>query len=136
MIRNIIFDWSGTLVDDLPAVLKASNFVLTQAGKAEMSLEKFRAVLLGAKAFSRGDPTGGGSTRQPIMTAYRQQALDCAALLREGPKRPRDLRPVAPDAAAILLRNVYGWFERVDRGLYQLAEPGHAALQRWGENQQ
>ncbi len=43
MIRNIIFDWSGTLVDDLPAVLKASNFVLTQAGKPEMSLEQFRA---------------------------------------------------------------------------------------------
>lgn len=43
MIRNVIFDWSGTLVDDLPAVLKASNFVLTQAGKTEMSLEQFRA---------------------------------------------------------------------------------------------
>lgn len=43
MIRNIIFDWSGTLVDDLPAVLQASNFVLTQAGKAEMTLEQFRA---------------------------------------------------------------------------------------------
>lgn len=42
MIRNIIFDWSGTLVDDLPAVLKASNFVLAQAGKPEMSLEEFR----------------------------------------------------------------------------------------------
>jgi phosphoglycolate phosphatase-like HAD superfamily hydrolase/ADP-ribose pyrophosphatase YjhB (NUDIX family) len=43
VIRNIIFDWSGTLVDDLPAVLKASNFVLAQAGKPEMSLETFRA---------------------------------------------------------------------------------------------
>ncbi|HEY1490170.1 MAG TPA: NUDIX domain-containing protein [Verrucomicrobiae bacterium] len=43
MIRNIIFDWSGTLVDDLPAVLKASNFVLAQAGKPVMSLETFRA---------------------------------------------------------------------------------------------
>ncbi|HEX4342731.1 MAG TPA: NUDIX domain-containing protein [Verrucomicrobiae bacterium] len=43
MIRNIIFDWSGTLVDDLPAVLKASNYVLTQAGQPAMSLEKFRA---------------------------------------------------------------------------------------------
>lgn len=43
MIRNIIFDWSGTLVDDLPAVWKASNFVLTQAGQPEMSLERFRA---------------------------------------------------------------------------------------------
>jgi phosphoglycolate phosphatase-like HAD superfamily hydrolase/ADP-ribose pyrophosphatase YjhB (NUDIX family) len=43
VIRNIIFDWSGTLVDDLPAVLKASNFVLTQSGKPEMSLDTFRA---------------------------------------------------------------------------------------------
>lgn len=43
MIRNIIFDWSGTLVDDLPAVLQASNFVLNRAGKSPMSLEQFRA---------------------------------------------------------------------------------------------
>ncbi len=43
VIRNIIFDWSGTLVDDLPAVLKASNFVLAQSGKPEMSLAEFRA---------------------------------------------------------------------------------------------
>ncbi|MGO8677414.1 MAG: HAD family hydrolase [Limisphaerales bacterium] len=43
MIQNIIFDWSGTLVDDLPAVWKATNYVLAQAREAEMSLEEFRA---------------------------------------------------------------------------------------------
>ncbi len=43
MIRNIIFDWSGTLVDDLPAVWKATNYVLTQAQRAELSLEQFRS---------------------------------------------------------------------------------------------
>ncbi len=43
MIRNIIFDWSGTLVDDLPAVWKATNFVLTQAEREELTLEQFRA---------------------------------------------------------------------------------------------
>jgi len=43
VIRNIIFDWSGTLVDDLPAVLQASNFVLAQAGKPTLSLAQFRA---------------------------------------------------------------------------------------------
>ncbi|MEI6394804.1 MAG: NUDIX domain-containing protein [Verrucomicrobiota bacterium] len=43
MIRNIIFDWSGTLVDDLPAVWQATNYVLTQAGRPEMSLEQFRS---------------------------------------------------------------------------------------------
>jgi phosphoglycolate phosphatase-like HAD superfamily hydrolase/ADP-ribose pyrophosphatase YjhB (NUDIX family) len=43
MIRNIIFDWSGTLVDDLPAVWQATNYVLTQAARAEMTLDEFRA---------------------------------------------------------------------------------------------
>ncbi len=43
VIRNIIFDWSGTLVDDLPAVWQATNYVLTQAQRPEMSLEQFRA---------------------------------------------------------------------------------------------
>ncbi|HXG47778.1 MAG TPA: NUDIX domain-containing protein [Methylomirabilota bacterium] len=43
MIRNIIFDWSGTLVDDLPAVWQATNHVFSQAGLPEMTLEQFRA---------------------------------------------------------------------------------------------
>lgn len=43
MIRNVIFDWSGTLVDDLPAVWRASNILLTRAGRPELSLEDFRA---------------------------------------------------------------------------------------------
>jgi hypothetical protein len=79
----------------------------------------------------RGDPTAGGSTRQPIMTAYRQQALACAAALREGPLRPRDLKATTPIAAKILLHNVYGWFDRVDRGVYALTSAGQAALERW-----
>lgn len=43
MIRNIIFDWSGTLVDDLPAVWNASNHVFSRAGVEELTLEKFRS---------------------------------------------------------------------------------------------
>jgi hypothetical protein len=79
----------------------------------------------------RGDPATGGSTRQPIMTAYRQQALACAAALALKPARPRDLKPNAPDAAKILLSNVYGWFVRVERGVYALSEGGKTALVRW-----
>jgi phosphoglycolate phosphatase-like HAD superfamily hydrolase/ADP-ribose pyrophosphatase YjhB (NUDIX family) len=43
VIRNIIFDWSGTLVDDLPSVLAATNCVLAENGVEEMTLDKFRA---------------------------------------------------------------------------------------------
>ena len=31
----------------------------------------------------------------------------------------------------ILLNNVYGWFTRVERGVYALTEGGKAALLRW-----
>jgi hypothetical protein len=79
----------------------------------------------------QGDPAAGGSTRQPIMTAYRQQALACAAALARSPARPRDLKASMPDAAKILLGNVYGWFVRVERGVYALSEDGKAALVRW-----
>ena len=67
----------------------------------------------------------------PIMTAYRQRALACAAALEAGPQRPRDIRALASDAAKILLDNVYGWFERIDRGVYALSDPGRQALLRW-----
>lgn len=79
----------------------------------------------------RGDPMAGGSTRAPVMTAYRQQALACAAAMREAPQRPRDLRQSFPDAPKILSRNVYGWFERADRGIYALTDAGRSALQKW-----
>jgi hypothetical protein len=56
------------------------------------------------------------------MTAYRQQAVACAAALALAPARPRDLKPAMPDAPRILLSNVYGWFIRVERGIYTLSE--------------
>lgn len=79
----------------------------------------------------QGDPAVGGGARAPIMTAYRQQALACARAMAAGPLRPRDLRPLAPDAGKILLDNVYGWFIRTERGIYALTPAGEAALLRW-----
>jgi hypothetical protein len=78
-----------------------------------------------------GDPAMGGTTKVPIMTAYRQQALACAASLSAGPRRTSEIRTVVPDASKILLRNVYGWFFRVERGVYGLTPEGTTALTRW-----
>lgn len=44
MIRNLIFDWSGTLADDLAAVLVATNGVLGHHGRATLEREEFRAL--------------------------------------------------------------------------------------------
>jgi hypothetical protein len=92
---------------------------------------KRRARLIDEHIKRIGDPALGGSTRQPIMTAYRQQALACAASLAEGPRRTSDLRAVVPNAPTILLRNWYGWFTRIERGLYELTPEGALALARW-----
>jgi phosphoglycolate phosphatase-like HAD superfamily hydrolase/ADP-ribose pyrophosphatase YjhB (NUDIX family) len=42
MFRNLIFDWSGTLVDDLGPVIEATNAVLAKYGIAPMDREGFR----------------------------------------------------------------------------------------------
>jgi hypothetical protein len=114
---------------------------VSTGGKVEVLVEpvpwrprrdaKRRSRIIEEHRRRQGDPAIGGSTRQPIMTAYRQQALACAAALSHSPARPRDLKGEFPDAPKILQRNVYGWFVRVERGLYTLSEPGRAALVRW-----
>jgi hypothetical protein len=69
------------------------------------------------------------------MTAYRQDALACAAAMAAGPRRPRELREFTPRAGKILLDNVYGWFERAERGVYGLTDAGRAALERWPQDE-
>ncbi len=78
-----------------------------------------------------GDPTSGGSVRAPIMTAYRQEALRCAVRLEAGPATLREIRAGGdvPRAGPILQTNVYGWFERVGRGVYALSPRGRAAME-------
>jgi hypothetical protein len=81
--------------------------------------------LLGEHARRVGDPTRGGVTRTPIVTAYRQEALRCALLIRDDQRTNlKALREtgVVPNAASILQRDVYGWFQRVSRATYALTE--------------
>ena len=107
------------------------HLLLSPAAPAPRKNPRQRSRLVREHQRRNGDPATGGGARAPIMTAYRQQALACAAALADGPGRPRDLKAAAPDAAKILLQNVYGWFERAERGIYGLTETGRGALQRW-----
>jgi hypothetical protein len=114
---------------------------LTDGGQVELLVSavspmprtnpKRRTRLVREHRSRKGDPALGGSTRVPILTAYRQQALACAAALAAGPLRPRDLAPVVATAGQILRSNHYGWFERIDRGLYGLTDDGRRALDHW-----
>ncbi len=77
-----------------------------------------------------GDPNTAGSSRRPLVTAYRQAALRCAEALAGGEQPLAEVRRAAgiPHAGRILQRNHYGWFERVARGRYVLSDRGRAAL--------
>jgi hypothetical protein len=107
------------------------DVIVAPATTAPRRNPKKRSRLVSEHQRRKGDPAMGGSTRAPIMTAYRQQALACAAAMSAGPRRVRDLRVDIPDAGKILLNNVYGWFDRAERGIYVLTDAGHAALKRW-----
>ena len=98
---------------------------------------KSRALRL-LDEFSRrvGDANVGGAVGVPLVTAYRQDALRCARVLALGGPMPVGaLRSAAevPRAARILQRNVYGWFDRIERGTYRLTPEGDQALSRFAE---
>ena len=90
---------------------------------------KLRSRILDEYNKRQGDPSVGGSTRKPIMTAYRQQAILCAQTINQGETKLSELKKTAPDAAKILQRNVYGWFIRRERGHYILTDTGKSAIQ-------
>ena len=93
-----------------------------------------RRLILREFARRKGDPMAGGHARGARMTAYRQQALTLANLMRDAPRRPRDLKPMVPEAGTMLQRNVYGWFERTAKGVYALTPAGHDALRVWSDH--
>ena len=83
-----------------------------------------------------GDPNTGGTNQRPIVTAYRQDALRCAAHLgANGPTKASQVKAATGvDRAATLMRNdVYGWFERVERGIYALSPKGEQARELYAD---
>ena len=91
--------------------------------------------LLGEHARRVGDPNRGGINKTPLVTAYRQEALRCALLIRDtGTAKLRVLREtgLVPNAPRILQRDVYGWFHRVERATYGLTERAEKDLARFG----
>lgn len=91
-------------------------------------------LLLGEHARRAGDPNRGGVAKTPIMTAYRQEALRCALLIRSGGQATlKALRQtgLVPNAPNILQRDFYGWFRRVERATYALTDRANQDIARF-----
>lgn len=91
-----------------------------------------RDRLLREFARRQGDPNDGGQTRAGLVTAYRQDALKLAVFLFEvGASKGADVaRETGVTRATTMMRdNHYGWFERVEKGIYGLTPQGAEAIE-------
>jgi hypothetical protein len=109
--------------------------VLCDPGPYTPRKSKKRAARL-LREFDRlqGDPNSGGATRHGIVTGYRQDALRCAAYLAEhGPSKGAGVarETGVSVATSLMASNHYGWFERVERGVYDLTPAGSEGLKHW-----
>jgi hypothetical protein len=83
-----------------------------------------------------GDPNSGGSTRRGLMTAYRQDALRCLHLLHQhGPTKASEVakRTGVEKARRLMADDHYGWFDRVQTGVYALSPKGVSAVADYAE---
>jgi hypothetical protein len=97
---------------------------------------KQRAILLSEFTRRSGDHNLGGTNKRPRVTAYREDALACADVLaKDGALKTAAVRSATglPNASRILRDDVYGWFEKVARGTYDIAPAGRTALERYAD---
>lgn len=83
-----------------------------------------------------GDPNTGGMTSSGMMTSYRQGALRCAKVLHdEGACKAAYVAKMAgfEKARNCMASNHYGWFEKIDRGVYGLTPKGAKALEGFAD---
>lgn len=83
-----------------------------------------------------GDPNDGGQTRVGLVTAYRQDALKLAMYLFEvGASKGADVaRETGVSRATTMMRDDhYGWFEKVEKGVYGLTPKGAEAVSQSGQ---
>lgn len=75
---------------------------------------------------SRNAQTTGGISKTQVMTAYREQAIVIAKELeRHEYCKPKDLSHLGfpnKKVQTILYSNYYGWFNRVDKGIYTVSD--------------
>lgn len=119
-----------------PAHQSGGVKVLLDPGDYKPRISKHRqARLLGEFEKRVGDPNLGGSEYQKgMMTAYRQKALTIASYLQQhGPTKASDIarHTNQPGARGIVYRDVYGWFDRVSHGTYNLSPRGQREIQSW-----
>ncbi|WP_442598839.1 DUF2161 domain-containing phosphodiesterase [Neobacillus sp. D3-1R] len=107
--------------------------------KSRQLNKKKRVQLLKEIEGRNGDYNVGGSNKTKIMTAYKESCIHIATLLaRHGPLSPKLLRQrgTGEKTLSILNKNYYGWYDKIQRGLYSISEKGKKELLEYPEQVQ
>jgi hypothetical protein len=116
----------------LAAAETSSSYMAAAADPAPTGRARKRASKLLKEFEGRsGDYNVGGSTGRKLVTAYWERALQCALALRcHGPSSPRSIRDWTNcvNAGNLLRDNYYGWFAKVEKGIYRITSVGEQAL--------
>ena len=121
----------GLILVSLEEAKPSVDVVFHPLPLARRKRAKSRRVVLEEIANRTADYNSAGSTRTKLVTAYREMAIHVACcLLKRGSLSPADLRALGTGEKtySILRNNVYGWFERLDTGLYGLTAHGREDL--------
>lgn len=82
------------------------------------------------------DVNVGGVSGRKIATAYTEKCINIACILdKYGPLSPSKIRDYGGDEKCgnILRNNVYGWFEKVGRGIYSINTQGRRGIMEYPE---
>ena len=78
----------------------------------------------------------GGSVQRKLMTAYKDSSVHIACCLEKyGPLSAKTLKQLGTceKTYSILTRNFNSWFEKKDRGVYNISEKGKIDLEKFSE---
>ena len=125
----------GLVVIDPSSVLGSVDVLCDPSEYKPRQSNKRKCRLLGEFMHRAGDPNAGGSTiRRGIMTAYRQKALAIAEYLQKHGETKAAIISESlaePKTRVILYNNVYGWFDRLGKGVYGLSPHGKIEISKW-----
>ena len=102
--------------------------------KSMQSTKKKRKNITNEIDGRHGNYNVGGSTRTKLLTAYKENSIHIACCLETFDKlSPKKLKELGTGnkTQSILNKNYYGWFEKIERGIYKLTEKGQIELKEY-----
>jgi len=119
----------GLIIVALDSPAQFAEIVIYPAGKDNKQNKKAGAIK--KEALARSVDTTGGASKTKINTAFRERNVQIACLLeKHGALTAKALVALGCDknTGRMFNSNMMGWYQRVEKGVYELSQLGQAYL--------